>query len=57
METLVAGTVCHRIGRDRWVTGVQTAKAPERLATELRRAIRMDGDLTDLTTPGRVMPH
>ncbi len=44
METLVAGTVCHRIGGDRWVTGVQTAKAPERVATELRRATRMDGD-------------
>ncbi len=44
METLVAGTVCHRIGGDRWVTGVQTAKAPERVASELRRATRIDGD-------------
>ncbi|AIQ88089.1 MULTISPECIES: hypothetical protein [Methylobacterium] len=44
MKTLVAGTGYHRIGGDRWVTGVQTAKAPERVATELRRATRMDGD-------------
>ncbi|MBE7197564.1 MAG: lipocalin-like domain-containing protein [Parafilimonas terrae] len=57
MKSLVAYIGRYRIEGDEWVTAVQTAWAPEWVGTEQRRAIRMDGDYADVTTPWRVMPN
>jgi hypothetical protein len=57
MKSLVAYIGLYRIEGDAWVTAVETAWAPEWVGTEQRRAIRMDGDYADVTTPWRVMPN
>ncbi|MBO1360424.1 lipocalin-like domain-containing protein [Acetobacter sacchari] len=57
MKTLVAYIGRYRVEGNQWVTGVQTAWAPEWVGTEQRRTISIDGENAKVTTPWRKMPN